>query len=123
MIGHCLRHTGNGKFYVITGFAWLGEHDEWGFLHHSLEQDGGYGIILCRPLHHINGNRSNGEPRYWNEEQGAYWNTPEDDDATDPAPPVWEGPGETPHNYFPDMMAMGDCIVCGHVAQAHKEVQ
>lgn len=26
----------------------------------------------------------------------------------------WQGPGETPHRYSPDYMAMGDCRICGH---------
>ena len=31
----------------------------------------------------------------------------------------WKGPGEKPHVYSPDYMAMGDCRVCGHVREAH----
>lgn len=65
MIGKSLLHLGNGKTYMITGFAWLGELDEWGFTHVATDLNGGFtGVVLCRPLHHINGVRSNGEPRY-----------------------------------------------------------
>lgn len=31
----------------------------------------------------------------------------------------WSGPGTQPHDYFPDIQAMGDCSVCGHTYQAH----
>lgn len=31
----------------------------------------------------------------------------------------WTGPGEKPHDYFPDIMAMGDCMVCGHTYESH----
>lgn len=34
---------------------------------------------------------------------------------------AWEGPGEKPHLYFPDYMAMGDCRICGHVRDAHDD--
>lgn len=32
---------------------------------------------------------------------------------------AWKGPGEKPHAYSPDYMAMGDCSVCGHTRDAH----
>lgn len=32
----------------------------------------------------------------------------------------WNGPGDRPHSYVPDIMAMGDCAVCGHVREAHQ---
>lgn len=32
----------------------------------------------------------------------------------------WKGPGEKPHRYSPDYMALGDCQVCGHTAEAHN---
>lgn len=31
----------------------------------------------------------------------------------------WTGPGTTPHDYAPDIQAMGDCDVCGHTYQSH----
>ncbi len=43
---------------------------------------------------------------------------------TDPvspsAPVAWRGPGIHPHDYHPDIMAMGDCSVCGHTYEAHQ---
>lgn len=40
---------------------------------------------------------------------------------TQPEPaPEWTGPGETPHTYSPDYMAMGDCRICGHTRGAHE---
>lgn len=33
----------------------------------------------------------------------------------------WRGPGEAPHDYFPDLQAMGDCAVCGHVREDHPD--
>lgn len=32
---------------------------------------------------------------------------------------AWNGPGEKPHEYSPDYMAMGDCRICGHTRDAH----
>ena len=34
-------------------------------------------------------------------------------------PVAWKGPGEKPHEYSPDYMAMGDCRICGHTYEAH----
>lgn len=31
------------------------------------------------------------------------------------------GPGESPHQYSPDPMMMGDCSICGHTAAAHAK--
>lgn len=36
-------------------------------------------------------------------------------------PAAWNGPGEMPHEYSPDYMAMGDCHICGHTYEAHFE--
>ena len=33
----------------------------------------------------------------------------------------WKGPGESPHSYSPDPMAMGDCQICGHTYEAHVQ--
>lgn len=33
----------------------------------------------------------------------------------------WKGPGEKPHDYFPDLVAMGDCLICGHTYEAHRK--
>lgn len=63
-IGGLLMHTGNGKLYQITGFAWMGATDEWGYLHHEVRPDGKPTVTLVRPLSHVNGRRENGEPRY-----------------------------------------------------------
>ncbi len=63
-IGLELKHLGNERIYRIVGFAWMGATDEWGFLHHEVRGDGLDGVMLCRPLSHIEGNRSNGERRY-----------------------------------------------------------
>lgn len=32
----------------------------------------------------------------------------------------YTGPGEKPHRYSPDIMAQGDCRVCGHTKEAHQ---
>lgn len=58
-IGTRLEHTGNGKVYTITGFAWNGETDEWNFLHVGPD-----GISIVRPLSHILGTKSDGGQRY-----------------------------------------------------------
>jgi hypothetical protein len=34
---------------------------------------------------------------------------------------AWTGPGDKPHEYHPDLMAMGDCSVCGHTREAHEK--
>lgn len=33
----------------------------------------------------------------------------------------WKGPGGQRHRYSPDIMAQGDCRVCGHTYEAHRE--
>ncbi len=63
-IGRKLLHRGNGKTYVVTGYCWLGETDRWGFLHSEIREDGFPGVTIARPMSHISGDRSNGEPRY-----------------------------------------------------------
>lgn len=63
-IGTKLLHLGRMSVYQITGFCWLGATDEWGYLHHEVRGDGLNGPTIARPLSHIYGTRSNGEPRY-----------------------------------------------------------
>lgn len=58
-IGTRLFHTGNGKTYTILGFAWNGDTDEWNFVHVGPD-----GVLIVRPLSHIEGERSGGVPRY-----------------------------------------------------------
>lgn len=61
--GRRMRHSGNGKTYIVVGFAWMGETDQWGFLHREYDTAGA--VMLCRPLAHMDGARpSNGERRY-----------------------------------------------------------
>lgn len=62
LIGERLRHLGNGKTYVVTGFSWLGATDEWGFCHHREPPD--VAVSITRPVSHLGGNRANEEPRY-----------------------------------------------------------
>ena len=64
LIGAMLFHLGCQRFYQITGFCWLGESDEWGYLHHEVRDDGLTGPTVARPMSHLHGTRSNGEPRY-----------------------------------------------------------
>lgn len=64
LIGTKLLHLGRMSVYQIIGFCWLGATDEWGYLHHEVRGDGLNGPIIARPLHHLRGTRSNGEPRY-----------------------------------------------------------
>lgn len=61
MIGRSMRHTGNGKTYVILGYVWNGETDKWNYLHRAAGEDG---PIITRPLSHLAGVRRNGENRY-----------------------------------------------------------
>ena len=64
LIGVKLLHLGRMSVYHIDGFCWLGENDEWGYLHHEVRGDGLNGPTIARPMHHLLGTRSNGEPRY-----------------------------------------------------------
>lgn len=61
LIGGTMRHTGNGKRYVILGYVWLGETDEWGYLHRAVEE---MGALIARPMDHLDGVRDDGTPRY-----------------------------------------------------------
>lgn len=64
LLGQVLKHTRNGKLYIIHGFCWIGQNDEWGFLHEELRDDGTRGVTIVRPLYHIRGYTNDGEPRY-----------------------------------------------------------
>lgn len=64
LLGVKLLHLGNRKTYIVVGFAWMGATDHWGFLHQEVRPDGQRGVMLCRPMSHIGGERSNGERRY-----------------------------------------------------------
>lgn len=61
LIGQIVQHTGNRKTYEITGFAWMGDGDVWGFVHKRVD---GSPPELCRPITHLTGNRSDGTRRY-----------------------------------------------------------
>lgn len=61
LIGGTMRHTGNGKIYIILGYVWLGETDRWGYLHRAR---GEMGPMIARPMSHLEGTRSDGSPRY-----------------------------------------------------------
>lgn len=61
LIGGTMRHTGNGKTYVIIGYVWLGEADRWGYLHRA---QGEMGPLIARPISHLDGYRSGGQTRY-----------------------------------------------------------
>ena len=62
MVGARLLHSGNGKVYVITDFAWGGAKDEWHFL--AKEENNPDAVTITRPLLHIQGDRGNGVKRY-----------------------------------------------------------
>ena len=59
--GTRLTHSGNGKTYIVLDIAWNGDTDEWGYLHKAAGEDG---PLIWRPMSHITGHRSNGQPRY-----------------------------------------------------------
>ena len=71
LIGCFITHQGNKIEFVITGFAWMGETDQWGFIHARAE--GGPAIV--RSMAHLTGNLKNGKPRF-----------------SEPKPPVTETP-------------------------------
>jgi hypothetical protein len=64
MVGMQLLHSDNGKTYIIIGFCWLGETDEWAYLHYEIRPDGLPGVALARPIAHVHGLRDNGQLRY-----------------------------------------------------------
>lgn len=59
IIGMGLRHTGTGKTYYVVDFVWLGESDQWGYLHRAEGE-----ALIARPLAHLTGRRANGDIRY-----------------------------------------------------------
>lgn len=61
LIGDILTHTARGNQYVVTGFAYLGGTDEWGYEHRLI---GDHGPTITRPLSHLCGERHDGEHRY-----------------------------------------------------------
>jgi len=61
LIGRTMVHNGNGKTYTILGYVWLGETDRWGYLHRAA---GEMGPLIARPISHLDGKLSNGQPRY-----------------------------------------------------------
>lgn len=62
LIGALLKHQGNGRTYIITGFAWMGATDEWGFVHH--EAGNAFGVTIIRPISHVEGLMADNRARY-----------------------------------------------------------
>lgn len=61
LIGLHIQHQGNLKEYKITGFAWQGQSDTWGFVHERVD---GSAPVLVRPMSHLTGRLSDGRLRY-----------------------------------------------------------
>lgn len=61
-----------------------------------------------------------GKPDYPHEhwEIQPLYASPQDDRMGDDP---WAGPGSERHDYHPDIMAMGDCSICGHTYEAHQK--
>lgn len=66
LIGRYLLHTGRERQYIIIDYTWMGDTDEWGYVH---KMCGEFGPSITRPLSHLCGKRKNGEMRYaeWSE--------------------------------------------------------
>lgn len=67
-----------------------------------------------------------GPARLWNWEKRRYacreitdWRFVERKGEDVIAAGPYDGPGETPHQYSPNPMLMGDCDICGHTEAAH----
>jgi hypothetical protein len=64
LIGQRIRHSGNGKTYVITAFEWMGATDEWGYRHHDIDVPEAGAVSIVRPISHLTGYREDGTERY-----------------------------------------------------------
>lgn len=50
-IGTRLTHRKRQITYIIVGFAWSGETDQWGFLHKQIGESDA--ALIWRPLNHL----------------------------------------------------------------------
>ena len=45
LVGRAFKHAGNGKVYLVSGFSWNGETDEWCVSH--FERGKGPQAVVC----------------------------------------------------------------------------
>lgn len=64
LIGSKYRHSGNGKRYVLEGYCWNGETDQWNMVMIAVQEDLGQPVPVVRPIEHLTGFRDNGARRY-----------------------------------------------------------
>lgn len=55
-------HTRTGKRFTPIGFAWMGDIDQWGVLHH--EEGRPDGTLFIRSISNFRGNHLDGTPRF-----------------------------------------------------------
>jgi len=63
-IGAQVRHEGNKKTYVVTGFVWNGENDTWNIV--MREAFNLRAVPVTRPMHQFFGSRMDENARYAN---------------------------------------------------------
>lgn len=61
--GVLLRHVTTQKTYVVTGFCWLGQTDEWGFTHKEWPLSL-MGVEFVRPMSHLRSRTLSGSVRF-----------------------------------------------------------
>lgn len=61
LVGTRMTNAGNGKVYVISGFVWIVESDEWGFVYYQEEYPQ---VSLTLPLAMLFSLMANGQPRF-----------------------------------------------------------
>lgn len=59
-IGTRWQHSGNMKVYMLVGYVWNGDTDEWNMLMNAPE-----GVGVVRPMNHLYGSRADGSQRYF----------------------------------------------------------
>ncbi len=60
MIGEIFHHRGNGHLYEIIGVCWIGDGDEWGFIHRRQ----GCEVDCVRSYNNFFGHMSDGRKRF-----------------------------------------------------------
>lgn len=63
LVGRLFRHNGNGKLYLVSGFSWIGDTDEWG-VDHFEKGLGGQAVSCVRSYKNFCGKLENGKPRF-----------------------------------------------------------
>jgi len=64
LIGRSFLHTRRGIRYVAIGFAWIGDLDMWGVMHHAANPEKDGDTVFVRSVANFKGKHLDGVPRF-----------------------------------------------------------